>query len=214
MSAAPHTGIVPAPAAAVRTREAYALRRPVWCGMASSPEDSRRATERERGVLEAEISFYNIELVKDGPPGGGTQSPSDGATEIITAHPARLPNGRLLPPTPPVRYGFALRSHRSRVGDWYDYQHVQTTLYPEYENLLRALVPEASHVLVRGLQLLSRRDLSNLPSASCQLRVPDLSRLMKQAAPPRFRSAGTSMHMFCQLRVPDLLPSGRRAHRA
>ena len=150
-------------------------------------------------MLEAEISFYNIELVKDGPPGGGTQSPSDGATEIITAHPARLTNGRLLPPTHPVRDGFALRSHRSRVGDWYDYQHVQTTLYPEYENLLRALVPEASHVLVRGssahkqstlggVSLCSAAELliSNLPSAPCSYRdlLSALSNLPTEGAQP------------------------------
>ena len=41
-----------------------------------------------------------------------------------------------------------MRAHSSAVTDFYDNEHVQATLYPEYENLIRSLVPEAEHVFV------------------------------------------------------------------
>ena len=43
-----------------------------------------------------------------------------------------------------------MRAHCSAVMDFYDNEHVQDTLYPEYENLIRSLVPEAEHVFVGG----------------------------------------------------------------
>ena len=61
-----------------------------------------------------------------------------------------LINGHLLAPTCPVKHGYGLRQHCSAVQDWYDRDHVQEVLYPEYENLMRTLVPEAEHIFVGG----------------------------------------------------------------
>ena len=104
---------------------------------AAMPTSDAVAEARAQPTLDAEVNFFNFG--------------KDGAGEDVGFSPSlvNLQNGRLKT-THPVADGYALRRQVSRVTDYYDNAHVQETLYPDYVNLISALVPEAAHVFVGG----------------------------------------------------------------
>lgn len=102
---------------------------------------------RAAPTLTTPINFFGTADDGDGDDSAGGYGGGGGGMQGVETE---LANGRCHPPTHPVEDGFALRAHVSAVANWYDFAGVRSTLYPEYENLVRSLVPEAEHVFVGG----------------------------------------------------------------
>lgn len=112
---------------------------------------------QEAELLTATLNFFPVASYTTGEKArateveDGSQSPAyrAGGENLVPVE-VQLVDGRQCEATHPIEHGYGLRVHKSAVVDWYDYQHVRETLYPEYENLIRALVPQAEYVFVGG----------------------------------------------------------------
>jgi hypothetical protein len=172
------------------------------------------AAAMEEPTLTATVNFFSVgeEESESGEESSATGEGSDppsyyssNASSLVPVE-SQLINGRLQPPTHPIEHGFGLRRHTSAVTDFYDYPHVRETLYPEYENLMRTLVPEAEHVFVGGHICRNPEGVRNGESFAEAVNAPHkfMHCALPSSAPPTKLSAS---HDWPQCRLSHPQPS-------